>query len=103
GPAPGPCCLEPGPERRDFLALRLHQFAQRVEILALDEVHVGDEPLRLRPDRGLDLTPHPVGDAGGVVHQAPEIVENPAALVHRRYLTAAAKGSMLLSRPAHPP
>ena len=39
--------FESPPQRLDLLALDLHQLAQRVEILALDQIHIVDEALGL--------------------------------------------------------
>src|SRR5262249_18553397 len=50
-----------------------------VIVLALDEVHIHDEPLGLGADHALDLAAHAVGDPRGVIHHAADIVEQLAA------------------------
>src|SRR5690606_36242978 len=60
----------------DLLALRHHQFAQGVVVLALDQVHVRDQALGLRTDHALHLAAGAIGKACRLVHQPAEGIEN---------------------------
>ena len=71
-----------GLQSLDVVGLIAHQLAQRFEIIAFDEIHIGGDPLHLRSDHGFDFTPYAVCHAGCVVHQTPEIIENLFALGH---------------------
>jgi hypothetical protein len=66
----------------NLLALHLHQFAQRVEVLALDQVHIGDKPLCLSTHHRFHFPPDAVSHTGGFVHHATQIVKNSVALAH---------------------
>jgi phosphatidylglycerol:prolipoprotein diacylglycerol transferase len=79
--------------RRDILAelgnlfaLSLHEFAQRIEVFTLDQVHIGDEALDLCLDDGLGLATDAIGNAGDIVHQAANIIKYFAGLGHSRIL-----------------
>src|SRR5215469_10126712 len=78
--------IELGLERGDarlqglvLLAGKLGHVAHGLELLALDQIEVGKPALRLAAEQGLDLAPHPLGDAGGIVHQPRDLVEEPIA------------------------
>src|SRR5216683_6606694 len=77
---------ELGFQRRDARLQRLVLLARqprhvldRLELLALDDVEVAQDLFGLIADHGVDLTLDALGGAGGVVHQAPDLVEKPVA------------------------
>src|SRR6202140_3593792 len=66
-----------GLERFVFLARQAGHVLDRLEILALDHVEIAQDALRLVAEQRLDLAPHALRGAGGVVHQPRDLVEEP--------------------------
>src|SRR5215475_9339740 len=96
GPAPGASSislleLRPRLQNRDpslellvFLARQARHLFDRLEFLARDHVEFTQHTLGLGAEQGLDLTPHPLRSAGGIVHQPRHFVKEPVAgLCHR--------------------
>src|ERR1700719_4958776 len=69
----GQACLE----RLVFLARQAGHVLDRLEFLALDHVEIAQDALRLVAKQRLDLAPHALRGAGGVVHQPRHLVEEP--------------------------
>src|SRR5580704_6810491 len=66
-----------GLERFVFLACQAGHVLDRLEILALDQVEIAQDALRLVAEQRLDLAPHALRGAGRVVHQPRDLVEKP--------------------------
>src|SRR6266851_5368731 len=89
---------ELGFQRRDARLQRLVLLARqprhvldRLELLALDDVEVAQDFFGLIADHRIDLTLDALGGTGGVIHQAPDLVEKPiAGLGHLKNLRSAA-------------
>src|SRR5262249_54161140 len=62
-----------------LLAGQARHVLDRLEFLALDEVEVAHPPLGLAPEHGIELALDPLRDAGGIVHEAGDFVEEPVA------------------------
>src|ERR1700675_48345 len=59
------------------LARQPGHVLDRLEILALDQVEIAQDALRLVAEQRLDLAPHALRGAGRVVHQPRDLVEKP--------------------------
>jgi len=66
-----------GLQRLVFLAREAGHVLDRVELLALDQIEITQDALGLVADHGIDLALDALGRAGGVVHQAADLVEKP--------------------------
>src|ERR1700675_4265369 len=66
-----------GLERLIFLARQAGHVLDRLEILALDQVEIAQDALRLVAEQRLDLAPHALRGAGRIVHQPRDLVEEP--------------------------
>src|SRR5215471_6945511 len=74
-----------GPQHFAFLAREPGHVLDRLELLALDQVEVAQPLLRLRLEHGVDLALDTLRDAGRIVHQAGDLVEETVAgLGHRQ-------------------
>src|SRR5229473_1383503 len=62
-----------------FLASQPRHVLDRLELLALDDIEVAQDFFGLIADHRIDLTLDALGGAGGVIHQAPDLVEKPIA------------------------
>src|SRR5499426_5196 len=62
-----------------LLARQPRHVLDRLELLALDHVEVAQDAVGLVADHGIELPPHPRGNAGGVVHQPRKLVEEAVA------------------------
>src|SRR5580698_10724268 len=78
----GDACLV----RLFLLARQAGHVLDRLEILALDHVEIAQNALRLVAEQRLDLAPHPLRGAGGVVHQPRDLVEEPVCGLDHGYL-----------------
>src|ERR1700704_5369514 len=73
-----------------LLARQPRHVLDRLEFLALDDVEVAQEFFGLVADHRVDLALDALRGAGGVVHQAPDLVEKPiAGLGHLKNLRSA--------------
>src|SRR5580698_8433318 len=70
---------DPGLQRLVFLARQPGHVLDRLELLALDDVEVAQDLFSLVAYDGIDLALDALGGAGGVVHQAADLVEKPIA------------------------
>src|SRR5262249_51306112 len=64
-------------QRLILLAGQAGHVLARLELLAVDEVHVAQEFFSLAAPERVDLTLDALGGAGGVVHQPADFVEKP--------------------------
>src|ERR1700686_356083 len=85
-----------GLERLVFLTRQAGHVLDRLEILALDHVEIAQDALRLVAEQRLDLAPHALRGAGGVVHQPRDLVEEPVRGLDHGCLRTPLKESRLI-------
>src|SRR5262245_13233997 len=67
-----------------FLPGKRRHLLDGLKLLARDHIKVAQNALGLRAEQRVELAPHPLGHACGVVHQTRNLVEKPAGgLGHR--------------------
>jgi hypothetical protein len=70
-------CCDPGLERFILLAGKARHVLDGLEFLAVDHRKVAQNTLRLVAEQRLGLAPYALRDAGRIVHQSGDVVEEP--------------------------